>query len=284
MLMAAFAGGAAGIGVLVRLYWHRILGVFSKKHQRSRRGDLRRPDGQVPDRHLTQVTAPPDPGSFRDPLSRVYVDGDAVWRGLSDAGLADFEAYAATQAYRDAQADGRLVATTAVPVADAPIEDTLGGRPAPRAPPGADLPVRVDLLDAAGRRPPAARPQPVGPRRGRADQGRHVVQRPVRRLAAGVHRPRVVRATGARRAVGGLPPVLRAVPQPPLPAGDRRHPVPALAPGLAERDLPHPCGPRPRADGSASGATCSPTCASTPAPSPATPTPTPAPATTSGAS
>jgi hypothetical protein len=33
MLMAAFAGGAAGIGVLPRLYGHRILGVFSKKHK-----------------------------------------------------------------------------------------------------------------------------------------------------------------------------------------------------------------------------------------------------------
>ncbi len=33
MLMAAFAGGAAGIGVLARLYGHRILGVFSKKHK-----------------------------------------------------------------------------------------------------------------------------------------------------------------------------------------------------------------------------------------------------------
>ena len=34
MFMAAFAGGAAGIGVLARLYGHRILGVFSKKHRK----------------------------------------------------------------------------------------------------------------------------------------------------------------------------------------------------------------------------------------------------------
>lgn len=63
----------------------------------------------------------PDPGSFRDPLSRVYVADDAVWRGLSPDGLADWEAYAATDAYQAAQADGRLVATTAVPVEDAPV-------------------------------------------------------------------------------------------------------------------------------------------------------------------
>ena len=33
MLMAAVAGGAAGIGVLLRMYGHRILGVVSKKHK-----------------------------------------------------------------------------------------------------------------------------------------------------------------------------------------------------------------------------------------------------------
>ena len=33
MIVAAFAGGAAGIAVLLRMYGHRILGVFSKKHR-----------------------------------------------------------------------------------------------------------------------------------------------------------------------------------------------------------------------------------------------------------
>jgi hypothetical protein len=33
MLAAAVAGGAAGIVVLLRVYWHRVLGVFSKKHR-----------------------------------------------------------------------------------------------------------------------------------------------------------------------------------------------------------------------------------------------------------
>lgn len=33
MIVAAFAGGAAGVAVLVRMYWHRGLGVFSKKHR-----------------------------------------------------------------------------------------------------------------------------------------------------------------------------------------------------------------------------------------------------------
>lgn len=33
MIAAAFAGGFAGLAVLFRMYWHRILGVFSKKHR-----------------------------------------------------------------------------------------------------------------------------------------------------------------------------------------------------------------------------------------------------------
>jgi hypothetical protein len=73
------------------------------------------------------VGTTPDPGSFRDPRSRVFLDDAAVWRGLSDAGLADFEAYAATQAYARAQEDGRVVATAAVPVAEAPVGSDWAG-------------------------------------------------------------------------------------------------------------------------------------------------------------
>ncbi|MEM9467399.1 MAG: hypothetical protein AAGA90_18640 [Actinomycetota bacterium] len=35
VLLAAFAGGVAGIGVLGRVYWHRFLGIFSKKHRQA---------------------------------------------------------------------------------------------------------------------------------------------------------------------------------------------------------------------------------------------------------
>ncbi len=62
-----------------------------------------------------------DPGSFRDPLSRVYVEDGAVWRGLSESGLADFEAYAKTAAFERAQTDGRVIATSLVPVDQAPV-------------------------------------------------------------------------------------------------------------------------------------------------------------------
>lgn len=33
MIAAAFAGGAAGIGVLLRMYGNRLLGVFSKRRR-----------------------------------------------------------------------------------------------------------------------------------------------------------------------------------------------------------------------------------------------------------
>jgi hypothetical protein len=33
MILAAVAGGAAGIAVLFRMYWYRFLGVFSSKYR-----------------------------------------------------------------------------------------------------------------------------------------------------------------------------------------------------------------------------------------------------------
>lgn len=33
MIVAALAGGAAGVGVLLRMYGNRFLGIFSKKHR-----------------------------------------------------------------------------------------------------------------------------------------------------------------------------------------------------------------------------------------------------------
>ena len=33
VLLAAIAGGAAGVAVLVRLYWNRFLGIFSKERR-----------------------------------------------------------------------------------------------------------------------------------------------------------------------------------------------------------------------------------------------------------
>ena len=60
-------------------------------------------------------TAEPDPGSFRDPTSRVYLSEDAVWRGLDAEALADFEVLAATPFFTQALASGQVVASELAP-------------------------------------------------------------------------------------------------------------------------------------------------------------------------
>ena len=55
-----------------------------------------------------------EPGSFRDPESRVFYAGGDVYRSLSAEGLEDFKAVAATKFWEKFQADGRLVATELV--------------------------------------------------------------------------------------------------------------------------------------------------------------------------
>ena len=52
-----------------------------------------------------------EPGSFRDPDSRVLVSEEGVFRVLSEAGLADWEALAGSQLFERAVADGSLIAT-----------------------------------------------------------------------------------------------------------------------------------------------------------------------------
>jgi hypothetical protein len=71
------------------------------------------------------VTLRADPGSFRDPTSRVFVDEDAVWRGLSKEALDDYEALAATRFFRQAMERGDVVAT--VLTDEAPLPDEWAG-------------------------------------------------------------------------------------------------------------------------------------------------------------
>jgi hypothetical protein len=57
------------------------------------------------------VTAAPDAGSFRDPLTRVFLDGTAVWRGLSVEALADYQALQSKPFFKSALDRGDLVGT-----------------------------------------------------------------------------------------------------------------------------------------------------------------------------
>jgi hypothetical protein len=57
------------------------------------------------------VSVPADPGSFRDPVSRVYVSEGEVQRGLSTEGLTQFEAVAASSFFPALMAEGKVVGT-----------------------------------------------------------------------------------------------------------------------------------------------------------------------------
>ena len=162
-------------------------------------------------------SARPEPGSFRDPDSRVLVSDEGVFRVLSEAGLADWQALSQSELFERAVADGSLIATrpangdgAAMREAEDRARRAARRGPASRADPVRLLPVRVDVRDAARRRPAPARPPSRVARRGADPQGRDALQRPVRRRAAGVHRRRVLRAPARGRAVGRLPPVLHA--------------------------------------------------------------------------
>ncbi|MGH2746216.1 MAG: methyltransferase, partial [Thermoleophilaceae bacterium] len=61
-----------------------------------------------------------EPGSFRDPESRIFYAGDGVFRALSEEGLSDFKALRDTKLFQRFSGDGRLVATELLDGADAP--------------------------------------------------------------------------------------------------------------------------------------------------------------------
>ncbi|HEY2637385.1 MAG TPA: hypothetical protein VGI54_08370, partial [Solirubrobacteraceae bacterium] len=66
-----------------------------------------------------------EPGSFRDPESRVFLAGDDVYRTLSTAGAEDWQALVDTGLYAALAGDGRLVRSERVDAAEVPAE--LGG-------------------------------------------------------------------------------------------------------------------------------------------------------------
>lgn len=58
MLGLALAGGVAGVVVVIRLYWHKFLGVFSKKHRRK---------AEMAEGELLGVEIDPETGQPVDP-------------------------------------------------------------------------------------------------------------------------------------------------------------------------------------------------------------------------
>jgi hypothetical protein len=78
-----------------------------------------------------------EPGSFRDPDSRVLVSRDGVFRVLSEQGLSDWRLLAASELFARATDDGSLIGTT----------ESANGR---------ELLAGLDATDAALATPPAA--------------------------------------------------------------------------------------------------------------------------------
>lgn len=68
-----------------------------------------------------------DPGSFRDPMSRVYVRDGEVQRGLSAEGLEQFDAVAASSFFPALVAEGKVVGTEVVPAAESFAGDQWAG-------------------------------------------------------------------------------------------------------------------------------------------------------------
>jgi hypothetical protein len=63
-----------------------------------------------------------EPGSFRDPESRVFYEGGDVYRVLSKEGLEDFNAVAATNFWKKFSDEGSIVATELVDTASVPAD------------------------------------------------------------------------------------------------------------------------------------------------------------------
>ncbi len=69
----------------------------------------------------------PDPGSFRDPLSRVYVSDDEVLRGLSPGGLREFDLVEGSPFFTTLLDDGSVVATEKLPAGTHPLHEQWAG-------------------------------------------------------------------------------------------------------------------------------------------------------------
>ena len=225
MILQVLLGGVAGLALVGKLYWHRLLVMLGvRKESRSgRRGRRARPHRgarrPVNDRTawtpgIARRRSPrrprpgrrPEPGSFRDRNGSVFYRDGRVFRGLSARALANWQRLQAAPFSGPAPP-----AASSTPGRRNDAGDWAGVR---RARPRAVrlLSVRVDLRHAEGRGAAASRADAGRARGGHDPEGRLALQRAVAGRAAGLHRHPELRAAEPRRALGRLPPVLRALP------------------------------------------------------------------------
>ena len=225
MILQIIAGGLAAVAVTAKLYWNRILRFLRiRKDEPETVAGGRAARRPTPPETRTSAPARPSalhycaarsndhrhalnlPGLARARLlsrsrkPRVLRRG----RGLPGAfgrwperlrGAAGDRAARrrARGAHRDRRGHRR---------AARPAGPRAGRGAAPRAHSVRLLPLRVDVLDAQGRRAAAARPAAQLARARPGAQGRHALQRAVQGRAAGVRRRRLVRAHAARASPG----------------------------------------------------------------------------------
>ena len=68
-----------------------------------------------------------DPGSFRDPLSQVFVEDGRILRGLTATGLADYDAVEAHPFFTELQGEGRVVQTERLTEGSHPLHQQWSG-------------------------------------------------------------------------------------------------------------------------------------------------------------
>ena len=224
VLLQALLGGVAALAITGKLWWHRLLTFL--RIRKEPEADPAPEAAPPPDESRTAPSLirvgrgawprslKPRSGSFRDPDSRVFRDGDEVLRALSARGLEDWERLRgdyvlrpdAGRRQRSSPRSGstmRQAASTA-----SPHDATLRHERIPFVSYPYEWPFSMlreaALLELELLRAALAEDMIL--------EGRIAIQRPVAGLPPGVHRCRLVRAPGGGRALGRLSPVLQPVP------------------------------------------------------------------------
>ena len=247
MFLQIILGGAAAVAVALKMWWRPLPPLPAHPQGRRRRSTpaepvsaahesesldpVREPAGKA--EPLPRAAHSLEPGSFRDWDSRVFYDDGRVLRALSEDGLADWHALAGSKLFAGAVAEGKLVATSrrrarrstarppssstsAFPFVSYPYEWTF-----------------AMLRDAALLQLELLR-RALDEDLMLKDASSYNVQ--WRGAQPGLHRRRLVRAAARGRAVGGLPAVLHALPQPAAAAGVQGRRLPAVAARQPRRD------------------------------------------------
>ena len=233
MILQVLLGGFAGLALAGKLYWRRFLVVIGVRH-----GDARRAAGRAAEAAGRPVKDAAAASAAADGRGAARARAGVVPRPQRQRPL--------SRRPRPAQPEPAGLRQLAAPATRRLLRAPRRGRPhrrhhrrraaarrrrprRARAHPLRLLSLRMALRDAEGRGAPASRADAGRAGRGLHPQGLLALQRPVARRAAGLHRHPVLRAARPGRALGRLPPVLRADALSADAAGLPRHRLPPVA-------------------------------------------------------